>query len=430
MKALAQKFSIFPESAVDQGCGVRAAGVDLAGSSKDLETNILVLRSDRQEPIVLVSIDALYPGDQLAKAARRGARGLPSERVMIGATHTHAAPMTDHEKPALGDPDQDHMALLSRQLENTITRMVEEIDESEPSQLHCGSGLADHSVNRRRRQAYVLGRHPRMSHIAIAPNLTGSRDETITLFTITGESDTPVAVVWNYACHPVAQPSPEQYSSHFPGLVRARIRSWFGEPNLPVLFFQGFSGDTRPSASVRKTTFIERLRNAGRRTAFDRMSSDVYTKWSASLGDRVMDVLRTTRVVPADGTGASSTLEPGERFTAGQAHPVLFQAVAVGPELTILGIGAEPVSSYAHWVRSTIDSAFVMCVGCVDQTYGYLPTETVRQEGGYEGGEFCTMFGLGSVSMTVDSTARAAVRRVLDQLSADRPQYPTGRRKR
>lgn len=421
MKALARKFSIFPESAVDQGCGVRAADVDLAESSRDLEANILVLQGVQQEPIVLVSIDALYPGAQLADAARRGARGLQPERVMIGATHTHAAPMTDHEKPPLGAPDQRHMAVLSRQLESAITQMLEEIGESESSQLHCGSGLADHSINRRRRQAFVLSKRPRMSHIAIAPNLTGSRDETITLFTVSDMSGTPVAVVWNYACHPVAQPSPEQYSSHFPGLVRARIRRWFGEPTLPVLYFQGFSGDTRPSASVRKTTLVECLRNAGRRVAFDRMSSDVYSEWSASLGDRVIDVLSRTRVIPTDGIEASSTLEPGDQFIAGQAHPVLFQAVALGPELTILGIGAEPVSSYAHWVRSAVDSTFVMCVGCVDQTYGYLPTATVLQEGGYEGGEFCAVFGLGQLSATVDSTARAAVRRVLDRVDVARP---------
>lgn len=420
MKAVAQTLSIFPGTAVDQGCGFRASDVDLEGSMRDLEANLLVLCGEDQQPIVLVSIDTLYPGEQLTAAIRNGAQSLPHERVLIAATHTHAAPMTDGTKPPLGETDQDHMIAITQRLEGAVNHLLARVEDAPRTQMNCGSGVADHSINRRGRQGYVVGRRPRLSHIAAIPNPGGSRDETITLFTLTDASGSPVAVVWNYACHPVAQPSPEQYSAQFPGRVRERVRAWFGNPGLPVLYFQGFSGDTRPSASVRESTIVERIRNAGRRTSFDRMSPDVYTRWCASLGDRVIEILQGARPVGADTISTSATQEKGANFTAGQSQPVPFQALAFGEDLTILAVGAEPVSAYAHWARSTVDSDFVMCVGCIEQTYGYLPTTEICREGGYEGGDFCSLFGLGEIAPRIDPTARAAIRRVLDQLDSAR----------
>lgn len=416
MRATARAISITPHRAMDQGCGLRAADVDVAGSSEKLEANVLLLEADGEEPLILVSIDALYPGIQLSEAIRGAVPDLPHERVLIGATHTHAAPMTDATKSGLGRPDSRHLTALSRLLGQAVRQMRAEVTGSSLVAVLGASGMADHSVNRRRQQSFVLARRFRLSHIAMAPNLSGSRDETITLFTIVDEAGIPVAVVWNYACHPVAQPSPEKYSPHFPGQVRERIRDHFDDPGLPVLYFQGFSGDTRPSDSFRKSTTIERIRAAGRPYTFDRMSSLTYARWSASLADRVVEVLDTAQLIEIDGVSTSSELVSGERFTAHQALPVSFQAIRLGARLTLVGIGAEPVSAWAPWVRSLAGSDLVMCIGCIDQTYGYLPTDGVRREGGYEGGDFCAQFGLGEISPSVDASARSAIQRVVDGL--------------
>lgn len=425
MKALAQTFSIFPRTAVDQGCGLRAADVDLTGARDNLEVNLVIFSPEGQLPVVFVSIDALYPGRQLIEAVERGASTLPRDRILTGATHTHAAPMTDDTKPQLGAPAPGHLDPVARRLEQAVREMLASVDSASSVLVHGTADLADHSVNRRRRQRYFLSRRPRLAHVAMAPNPTGDRDETITLFSVSDASGTVIAVVWNYACHPVAQPSPEKYSSHFPGQVREAVRRRFANPGLPVLYFQGFSGDVRPSASVRPSTLIERARNAGRRTTFDQMSADAYDEWCVSLGSRVVEMLGTTCPLAVDRITTSVAQVAGECFTKEQPGSVQFQALALGPGITILAIGAEPVSSYAHWVRSITTTDLVMCVGCAGHTYGYLPTETIRQEGGYEGREFCAPFGLGEVSATIDTTARSAIRRVLDELDMGRREGST-----
>jgi hypothetical protein len=44
----------------------------------------------------------------------------------------------------------------------------------------------------------------------------------------------------------------------------------------------------------------------------------------------------------------------------------------------------------------------VMCVGCLDHTFGYAPTSRIRAEGGYEGGDYCATFGLGPLTDAVE----------------------------
>jgi hypothetical protein len=84
----------------------------------------------------------------------------------------------------------------------------------------------------------------------MAPNPNGVVDETVAVISLRRKDDSEVAKIWNYACHPVSHPTPDIYSSHFIGKVRSYQREQCGNIGLPIIFFQGFSGAARPSASV------------------------------------------------------------------------------------------------------------------------------------------------------------------------------------
>src|SRR5207247_4126446 len=53
-----------------------------------------------------------------------------------------------------------------------------------------------------------------------------------------------VAACWSYACHPVGFPVLNDLSAEYPGLVRHMIRASCGD--IPVVFWQGFSGNIAP----------------------------------------------------------------------------------------------------------------------------------------------------------------------------------------
>ena len=60
----------------------------------------------------------------------------------------------------------------------------------------------------------------------------------------------------------------------------------------------------------------------------------------------------------------------------------------------LVGLSAEVVSEYAPLVRSLHPNSHVVPVSCIDAVFGYLPTERIAAEGGYEGGGCFPFFGL------------------------------------
>lgn len=105
-------------------------------------------------------------------------------------------------------------------------------------------------MNRRRPILGIGLRIPRLGTVVTAPEPAGTVDRTLRLIELVNEAGDVLAMGWGVACHPVCSPDRQAVSSDFPGVVRDRLR----EPGagLPVLFFQGCSGDVRPAAMSRR----------------------------------------------------------------------------------------------------------------------------------------------------------------------------------
>jgi hypothetical protein len=104
-------------------------------------------------------------------------------------------------------------------------------------------------------------------------------------------------------------------------------------------------------------------------------------------------------------------------------------ALHLGEQVTIIGASAEVVSSYAPELRTRPEllGRSVMLAGCMGDTYGYLPTEVMRREGGYEGGDFCRYFGLGAIRPEAQANFQNLVGAVLDD-SWNGLRFPPSRR--
>src|SRR5260370_7860590 len=89
------------------------------------------------------------------------------------------------------------------------------------------------------------------------------------------------AIIWNYACHPTDFPEFLQVSPEFPGIVRSRLRSEFGD--IPILFLQGFAGDVRPPFSGRSTGIMGVLRRDLVGPQFRKPPHPQWEEWSHSL---------------------------------------------------------------------------------------------------------------------------------------------------
>ena len=407
------------------GAGQDVNHLDWSGVDDPLEANLLLIRRQKDDvPILLVTIDLLYVG-RLIREVILNASQLPSENVIIAASHTHRAPMTDDTKPKLGVPDSDFLDSLSATLTGAVQDLISR--PMEKSTLNVSSVNARFSINRRRRKPLVIARQPRINAVVNAPNPDGATDDTLTSISIRRLDGSAIAVIWNYACHPVAGPIRKAISAHYPGFARVAVRGREADQDLPVLFLQGFSGNTRPSASVSVHSFRRRLRQLISGPLFENMTSSSYEEWSTNLAKSVENCIDRERPVSADYLSAARVELNGELFYKPGSRPVTFSRIDLGKSITIIGMSGEVVAEYAPRLRSYFNDRNVCCVGCLDDTFGYVPTGKIVREGGYEAGGFCDAFGLEQVNPSIERSVMSGFAKLLtgaemeDSLGWDEP---------
>jgi hypothetical protein len=410
VKACAVTIDITPATRVPLGASDREA-LPWAGAAERLEANLLALWGEQGEPVLLVTLDLLYPG-RIVRSAIERAAGLQADRVFVGASHTHGAPMTDDTKPALGRTDAAYLEFLTDALTTAVRALLSGRDAVDVV-LEAGHSLASHSINRRLRKRIVLGRHIRLDAVVNAPNPDGVTDETITTFRLLDLSGVPTAAAWNYACHPVAYPRANVVAAHFPHRVREALRSAQEKADLPILYFQGFSGNTRPSASGKIHSFRRRLRRILTGPLFDDMTPEAYSEWSSTLSAAVLQGVTSARRIESNTLSSKRLQLPGDDFAHGLREQVSFQRVSIDEQLVLVGVSAEVVAEYADRVREQSTARYTLCVGCIDHVFGYLPTAKIMCEGGYEGGEYSTAFGLNGPNANAESHFYQALDAVL-----------------
>src|SRR5664279_2436687 len=92
---------ISPRADVQLGGYVGRDGLS-TGSDTPLEGNIVAIVGSNNRPVVLVSVDLLYPGRALRGYLEAALPNLSPDQLFLAASHTHQAPMTDDTKPMLG----------------------------------------------------------------------------------------------------------------------------------------------------------------------------------------------------------------------------------------------------------------------------------------------------------------------------------------
>lgn len=387
--------------------------------SERLEANLVVFRhAIGSDPIAIISLDLLYPGRILRNALESAVPELRPDQLFVTASHTHRAPMADDTKSMLGTPDTQYMDMLTDRLSSELRRLILS-DETQAGTLSTATVLARHSINRRFRRRFVVSREPPSTWFGLrylmAPNKRGATDELVTVIISRSETGSAQFVVWNYACHPVAFPHLDQIAADYPYYVRNLLRETLEVADLPVLFLQGFSGNTRPSASASRGaglgSWIRRLL-AG--PSFTKMTWSGYVSWATELGELVS--LACSRSLRLNDASLSSkrVILPTSLFVDGAEEPeVSFHAIRFGSDFAIVGASAEIVAEFAPRVRAIAGSKQVMCVGCLDHPFGYAPTREILLQGGYEGGDYCAIFNLGPLAENIEEVVLQGFRSVL-----------------
>ncbi len=215
-----------------------------AASTLDpLFARILVLEAGGKR-LAIVTLDLGRPFgpasiDRLKESAHRTS-GITC--LLAAASHTHSAPVIRDENKN-GPPDWERIALekIERGIQDAASRLA-------PARLGVGIGSVAVGHNRLRVEAdgsvAWFERNPERKP-------TSPVDPTVTVIRVDA-AGAPMAILVNYACHPVVLGSDnQQYSADFPAAMARTVEQEV--PGKPMAFFvQGAPGDINPYYAVTK----------------------------------------------------------------------------------------------------------------------------------------------------------------------------------
>lgn len=210
------------------------------GTADPLHATMIWLSTADSPGVLWLSLDAIAIGTSLAaelSAAAAAAAGIPTDCVLVCASHTHSAPAgwTGEIHPVI--PAEREAALYE-----ALTAAV------------ASASLERRPVRASWRSIEVIGvgtnRHRR----------NGPHDNTAGVLTLHSlADDTLVAVLLDFACHPTTY-GPENllYSADWPGATRKALA---GSSDVVVGFLQGAAGDVSPrfTRQGRGAPEVERL---------------------------------------------------------------------------------------------------------------------------------------------------------------------------
>jgi hypothetical protein len=152
---------------------------------------------------------------------------------VIACSHTHYGPLTEPCREEQAPQVESYLANLVHLLAGAVAMARA---TAVPCRLSYGEGQVGIGINRRERTAdgqIILGQNP-----------SGPVDPRVAVLRIDGVDGQPLAVVLNYACHPVSLGSQcTDISADFPGTARQLVEEQTG---ATCLFLQGAAGNINP----------------------------------------------------------------------------------------------------------------------------------------------------------------------------------------
>jgi hypothetical protein len=213
------------------------------GTLDPLYARVLVLGVEgKRLAVVTLDLGRVFGPSSLAGLRERLTKSSGISFLLITASHTHSGPNIVDEYPANRPP-----AWETADLDKVARAVAETCDHLAQARLGTGYGRAYIGYNRRR--VFPDGT---VSMFWSNPDKipTSPVDPTVSVLRIDTAVGQPIAIVVNYACHPVVfGPDNLEYSADFVGVMARNVEEAMGNASggSPLcLFLQGGDGDINP----------------------------------------------------------------------------------------------------------------------------------------------------------------------------------------
>jgi neutral ceramidase len=408
---------------------LRWEGKPFSGVYRDLYARVVVLSRGEQR-LALVLCDLLGISGDLVREIRRqvhGTIGLAPEAIQIACTHSHSTPDT------IGSGYEDESYI--RFMVDTISAAISDAATTmQPVRLGWGRvpirGLA-HSRRKKMTDGRVFTtRYGVPSTWRVKPELIvgeGRIDPDLTVVRLEDLDGEVLAVISNFGCHAsVALMSPN-ISGDFPGEAMATLESVLGERSV-ALCTNGAAADVDPTLEMpywgprndAMATRLGRIYAAQVLECLERVEvEDIATLGVAQetvdleVREDWVHLLETEqarmRQEFADGWALSpaTTRALEERVIHSEV-----QALRLN-DLVLLGFPGEIFAQMGLQLKAGDQQVAVAVVELANDNVGYIPTQEIFEEGGYEVGQHLW----GRVTPAATRSLMAAARRAIDRVT-------------
>jgi hypothetical protein len=365
------------------------------GTLQDLWSKALAIEDTEGNRALLITNDLLeipkYYSDNIINRIGK-AYGLKKSQIILNCSHTHSGPvMWD----SLGnwyplDADMEkRVRAYSKSVENKIVELAgKALGSMVPVEIYAQNGIARFQVNRRNNKEPLSN---------LYTDMKGPNDYAVPVVKVTDRSGGLIAVAFGYACHSTVLDF-YQYCGDYPGYAQAEIEKYY--PGTTAMFFQGAGADQNPLPRRSVALAVQYGRTLA--AAVDRVLSEKMRKLDPVLTTAYSEINLEFEGLPPSRDelvgliqDSSSTLpylkqtartliqrlDKGEVF--GNSYPYPCQVWKLGNQ-AIMAMGGELVIEYAIDLKNLFGPD-IFVLGYTTDVMAYIPTETILNEGGYEG---------------------------------------------
>jgi len=321
------------------------------------------------------------------------------QNLLVVAIHTHSGPtLISSSAPPPDAWEALAVAKVAGAVHQAATHMVS-------ARIGVGYGISyiGHNRLRRNRDGTVTWFEPNWTGVSTAPV-----DPTLAVLRIDDLAGSPLAILVNYACHPVVfGPDNRLYSADFPGVMTREVERTFD--GKPLCFFlQGGDGDINPDYAV---------------TPLEQGAAEFCERTGTKLGRVAAQVAQQIRTV-ADANPSLQFAQDAMRFRARwdaqhwrAADPQASASIAsktqpeyelpvttvlLGKRIAFLAMPGEPFVDFQMAWRARCPTRDCFFLGYGNGYYGYFPTISAASWGGYGASQASTWIQVGAGERMLD----------------------------
>jgi hypothetical protein len=394
------------------------------GKVQDIFAKAIVFEDENGNRTVVVTTDLIGLTRNLS--ARTAALvsdelGIPRDRLMLTASHTHCAPAIRENLATMYALDEEQTRRVNEYSEALPGKILEAVQlavkDLEPGSAHWGHGEAGFAINRRQ---YT------QNGVALGVNPIGPVDHDVPIVVAKRNDGTVKGVLFGYACHNTTLDF-QQISGDYAGYAQAHIER--AMPGVVALFASGCGADANPHP--RRSLDLAKSHGAELGSAVLLALDTELTKLEGPIR-AVYDEVTLELSEPPTREELETQLQSDNVYIQRRAknllqqldangalkttYPYPIQIFQFGDALQITALGGEVVVDYALRIKHEFGQHNQFIIGYANDVMAYIPSLRVLREGGYEADSSMIYYGLyGPWATTVEDIVMEAVRRISEK---------------